>query len=41
VLEIISVPKTGEVRGGCRKLLVEELHKLYSSADILRMVKKG
>jgi hypothetical protein len=29
----------GEVTGGWRKLQNEELHNLYSSPDIIRMIK--
>jgi hypothetical protein len=32
-------PKRDEVTGGCRKLHNEELHKLYSSPTIIRMIK--
>jgi hypothetical protein len=32
-------PKRDEVTGGWRKLLNEELHKLYSSPHIIRMIK--
>jgi hypothetical protein len=32
-------PKTDEVTGSCRKLRDEELHKLYSSLRIIRMIK--
>jgi hypothetical protein len=28
-----------EVTGGCRKLHNEELHNLYSSSNIIRMIK--
>jgi hypothetical protein len=31
--------KTGEVTGGWRKLHNEELHNLYSSTSIIRMIK--
>jgi hypothetical protein len=33
------VPKRDEVIGGCRKLHNEELHNLYSSPNIIRMIK--
>jgi hypothetical protein len=32
-------PKRGEVTGGWRKLHNEELHNLYSSASIIRIIK--
>jgi hypothetical protein len=39
VLSRIFGPKRDEVTGGCRKLHNEELHNLYSSPSIIRMVK--
>jgi hypothetical protein len=39
VLRRIFGPKTDEVRGGCRKLHDEELHDLYSSPSIIRIMK--
>jgi hypothetical protein len=39
VLRRIFGPKRGEVTGGWRKLRKEELHNLYSSPSIIRMVK--
>jgi hypothetical protein len=39
VLRIIFGPKRGEVKGGWRKLYNEELHNLYSSPSIIRMIK--
>jgi hypothetical protein len=33
-------PKRGEVTGGWRKLQNEELHNLYSSLNIIRMIKE-
>jgi hypothetical protein len=39
VLRRISGPKRDEVTGGWRKLHNEELHKLYSSKNIIRMTK--
>jgi hypothetical protein len=39
VLRRIFVPKRDEVTGGCRKLHNEELHNLYSSPSIIRMIK--
>jgi hypothetical protein len=38
VLRIFG-PKRDEVTGGWRKLLNEELHNLYSSPSIIRMIK--
>jgi hypothetical protein len=38
VLRIFG-PKRGEVPGGWRKLHNEELHNLYSSPSIIRMIK--
>jgi hypothetical protein len=32
-------PERAEVTGGCRKLHNEELHNLYSSPNIIRMIK--
>jgi hypothetical protein len=34
-------PKRNEVTGGWRKLHNEELHNLYSSPSIIRMIKSG
>jgi hypothetical protein len=39
VLRRIFVPKRDEVTGGCRKLHNEELHGLYSSPSIVRVIK--
>jgi hypothetical protein len=39
VLRRIFVPKREEVTGGWRKLHNEELHNLYSSPSIIRMIK--
>jgi hypothetical protein len=39
VLRRIFGPKRDEVTGGWRKLHNEELHNLYSSASIIRMIK--
>jgi hypothetical protein len=39
VLRRIFDPKTDEVTGDWRKLHNEELHNLYSSPNILRMIK--
>jgi hypothetical protein len=39
VLRRIFVPKRDEVTGGWRKLHNEELHNLYSSLNIIRMIK--
>jgi hypothetical protein len=39
VLRKIFGPKRHEVTGGWRKLHNEELHNLYSSPDIIRMIK--
>jgi hypothetical protein len=41
VLRRIFVPKRDEVTGGWRKLYNEELHNLYSSPSIIRMIKSG
>jgi hypothetical protein len=38
-LRRIFGPKRGEVTGGWRKLHNEELHNLYSSPSIIRMIK--
>jgi hypothetical protein len=38
-LRRIFGPKRDEVRGGWRKLHNEELHNLYSSPSIIRMMK--
>jgi hypothetical protein len=38
ILGIISGPKRDEVAGGWRKLHNEELHDLYSSPSIIRMI---
>jgi hypothetical protein len=39
VLRRIFGPKRDEVTGGCRKLHNEELHGLYSSPSIIRVIK--
>jgi hypothetical protein len=39
VLRRLFGPKRGEVTGDWRKLHNEELHKLYSSLNIIRMIK--
>jgi hypothetical protein len=39
VLKRIFGPKRDEVTGGWRKLHNEELHNLYSSPSIIRMIK--
>jgi hypothetical protein len=39
VLRRIFGPMTDEVTGGWRKLHNEELHNLYSSSNIIRMIK--
>jgi hypothetical protein len=39
VLRRIFVPKRDKVTGGWRKLHNEELHNLYSSLNIIRMIK--
>jgi hypothetical protein len=39
VLRRIFGPKRNEVTGGWRKLHTEELHNLYSSPSIIRMLK--
>jgi hypothetical protein len=39
VLRRIFIPKRDEVTGGWRKLHNEELHNLYSSPSIIRIVK--
>jgi hypothetical protein len=40
VLRRIFGPKRDEVTGGWRKLHNEELHNLYSSPGIIRMIKE-
>jgi hypothetical protein len=41
VLRRIFGPKRAEVTGGWRKLHNEELHNLYSSPSLIRMIKPG
>jgi hypothetical protein len=41
VLRRIFVPKTNEVTGGWRKQHDQELHKLYSSPSIIRIIKSS
>jgi hypothetical protein len=41
LLRSIFRPKRVEVIGGCRKLHNEGLHNLYSSPDIIRIIKSG
>jgi hypothetical protein len=40
VLRRIFGPKRDEVTGGWRKLHTEELHNLYSSPSIIRMIRE-
>jgi hypothetical protein len=39
VLRRIFGPKRDEITGGSRELHNEELHKMYSSPDVIRMIK--
>jgi hypothetical protein len=39
VLQKIFAPKREEVTGGWRKLHNEELHSLYSSLNIIKVIK--
>jgi hypothetical protein len=39
ILRSIFGPKRDEVTGGLRKVQNEELHNLYSSPNIIRMIK--
>jgi hypothetical protein len=39
VLRRIFGPKRDEVTGECRKLHIEELHDLYSSPSIIRIIR--
>jgi len=39
VLRRIFLPKREEVAGGWRSLRNEELHKLYTSQNIIRVIK--
>jgi hypothetical protein len=39
LLRRIIGPKRDEVTGNCRKLHNEELHNVYSSPSIIRMIK--
>jgi hypothetical protein len=39
VLRRIFGPKSDEVKGGWRKLHIEELHNLYTSPNIIMMIK--
>jgi hypothetical protein len=41
MLRRIFGPKTDEVMGELRKLHNEELHDLYSSSSIIRIIKSG
>jgi hypothetical protein len=41
VLRRVFGPKRDEVTGGWRKLHNEELHNLYSSPSVIRMIKSG
>jgi hypothetical protein len=41
MLRRIFVPKRDEMTGGWRKLRNEELHNLYSSPSIIRIIKSG
>jgi hypothetical protein len=41
VLRRMFSPKRGEVTGDWRKLHNEELHNLYSSPNIIRMISQG
>jgi hypothetical protein len=39
ILSGLFGPKRDEVMGNWRKVLIEELHNLYSSPSIIRMIK--
>jgi hypothetical protein len=39
MLRKVFGPKRGEVTGGWRELRNEKLHNLYTSSDIIRMIK--
>jgi hypothetical protein len=39
VLSRIFLPKRGEVKGGWRKVHNEDLHNLYFSPNIIRVIK--
>jgi hypothetical protein len=41
VLRRIFVPKREETAGGWRRLHNEELHNLYASPNIIRVIKSG
>jgi hypothetical protein len=41
MLRAIFGPKKGEVLGDWRKLHDEEVHNLYSSTSIIRMISQG
>jgi hypothetical protein len=41
VLRRIFGPKRYELSGECRKLHIEELNDLYSSLNIVRVIKSG
>jgi hypothetical protein len=41
VLKRIFVPKREEAGGGCRRLYNEELHNIYSSPNIIRLIRSG
>jgi hypothetical protein len=41
VLRRIFGPKREEVAGGCRRLHNEELHNLYATPNIIRVIKSG
>jgi hypothetical protein len=41
VLRGVFEPKEEEVEGGCRRLYNDELHNLYASPGIIRVVKSG
>jgi hypothetical protein len=40
MLRRIFGPKREEVAGGCRRLHNGELHKLYASLDVIRVIKE-
>lgn len=41
VIRRIFGPKREKVTGSCRKLCSEEMHNLYSSPDIIKMIKSA
>jgi hypothetical protein len=41
ILRRIFGPRRDEMAGGCKKFQYEDIHNLYSSQNIIRMIERG